>query len=139
MQRHETEARRVGVSLVAEGSADAPAIGDPDRMLQVLSNLIENALRSTPAGGRVTVTASPGEVRIADTGPGLAPEDLPRAFERFYLHSRYGTNRGVGTGLGLAIVKELTEAMGGSVTVELGARGGTTFIVRLPRGPPPGA
>ena len=135
VQRHETEARRVGVSLVAEGSADAPAIGDPDRMLQVLSNLIENALRSTPAGGRVTVTASPGEVRIADTGPGLAPEDLPRAFERFYLHSRYGTNRGVGTGLGLAIVKELTEAMDGSVTVELRAGGGTTFIVRLPREP----
>ena len=135
VQRHETEARRVGVSLVAEGSADAPAIGDPDRMLQVLSNLIENALRSTPAGGRVTVTASPGEVRIADTGPGLAPEDLPRAFERFYLHSRYGTNRGVGTGLGLAIVKELTEAMDGSVTVELRAGGGTTFIVRVPREP----
>jgi two-component system sensor histidine kinase BaeS len=133
VQRHENEARRVGVSLVAEGDADAPAIGDPDRVLQVLSNLIENALRSTPAGGRVTVTASPGEVRIADTGPGLAPEDLPRAFERFYLHSRYGTNRGVGTGLGLAIVKELTEAMDGSVTVELRAGGGTTFIVRLPR------
>ena len=104
-----------------------------DRVLQVLSNLIENALRSTPAGGRVTVAAGPGEVRVADTGPGLAPEDLPRAFERFYLHSRYGTNRGVGTGLGLAIVKELTEAMDGSVTVELGASGGTTFIVRLPR------
>jgi two-component system sensor histidine kinase BaeS len=133
VQRHENEARRVGVSLVAEGSDDASAIGDPDRVLQVLSNLIENALRSTPAGGRVTVTARPGDVRVADTGPGLAPEDLPRAFERFYLHNRYGTNRGVGTGLGLAIVKELTEAMEGSVTVELGG-GGTTFIVRLPRG-----
>jgi signal transduction histidine kinase len=74
-------------------------------------------------------------LRVADTGPGLAAEDLPRAFERFFLHSRYGTNRAVGTGLGLAIVKELTEALGGSVTVESVVGGGTTFVVRLPRAP----
>jgi signal transduction histidine kinase len=130
--RHENEARRVGISLVAETPALAPATADPDRVLQVLSNLIENALRSTPAGGRVTVTASPGELKVADNGPGLAAEDLPRAFERFFLHSRYGTNRAVGTGLGLAIVKELTEAMEGSVTVESTVGRGTTFVVRLP-------
>ena len=130
--RHESEARRVGVTLVAEAPAAAPATADPDRVLQVLSNLIENALRSTPAGGRVTVTASPGELSVADTGPGLAAEDLPRAFERFFLHGRYGTNRAVGTGLGLAIVKELTEAMEGSVTVESTVGHGTTFVVRLP-------
>jgi signal transduction histidine kinase len=132
--RHESEARRVGVTLVAEAPAAAPATADPDRVLQVLSNLIENALRSTPAGGRVTVTASPGELSVADTGPGLAAEDLPRAFERFFLHGRYGTNRAVGTGLGLAIVKELTEAMEGSVTVESTVGHGTTFVVRLPAG-----
>lgn len=132
--RHENEARRVGVSLVAETPAEAPATADPDRVLQVLSNLIENALRSTAAGGRVTVTANPGELRVADTGPGLATEDLPRAFERFFLHSRYGTNRAVGTGLGLAIVKELTEAMEGSVTVASAVGRGTTFLVRLPGG-----
>jgi two-component system sensor histidine kinase BaeS len=130
--RHESEARRVGVSLAAEARAPAPATADPDRVLQVLSNLIENALRSTPAGGRVTVTASPGELTVADTGPGLAAGDLPRAFERFFLHGRYATNRAVGTGLGLAIVKELTEAMEGSVTVESVPGRGTTFVVRLP-------
>jgi signal transduction histidine kinase len=132
--RHENEARKVGVSLVAETPAEAPATADPDRVLQVLSNLIENALRSTAAGGRVTVTANPGELRVADTGPGLANEDLPRAFERFFLHSRYGTNRAVGTGLGLAIVKELTEAMDGSVTVTSAVGRGTTFVVQLPGG-----
>jgi two-component system OmpR family sensor kinase len=130
--RHENEARMLGVSLVAEAPAAALATADPDRVLQVLSNLIENALRSTPAGGRVSVTASPGELRVADTGPGLAPEDLPRAFERFFLHRRYSTNRAVGTGLGLAIVKELTEAMDGSVTAESAPGRGTTFVVRLP-------
>jgi two-component system sensor histidine kinase BaeS len=132
--RHENEARKVGVSLVAETPSEAPATADPDRVLQVLSNLIENALRSTAAGGRVTVTASPGELRVADTGPGLADADLPRAFERFFLHSRYGTNRAVGTGLGLAIVKELTEAMNGSVTVTSAVGHGTTFVVQLPGG-----
>ena len=131
--RHEHDAREIGVSLVAEGPAAAPATADSDRVLQVLSNLIENALRSTPAGGRVTVTARPGELSVGDTGPGLAAEDLPRAFERFFLHSRYATNRAVGTGLGLAIVKELTEAMEGSVTVESVVGRGTTFVVRLPQ------
>jgi signal transduction histidine kinase len=130
--RHETEARRVGVTLVTQVSAPAPAIADPDRVLQVLSNLIENALRLTPAGGVVTVTAEPGALIVADTGPGLAPEDLPRAFERFFLYSRYGQNRAVGTGLGLAIVKELTEAMEGSVTVQSRPNQGTIFVVRLP-------
>jgi signal transduction histidine kinase len=130
--RHESEARRVGVALVAEPSAASPATADPDRVLQVLSNLIENALRSTPAGSRVAVSAKPGELQVTDTGPGLAAEDLPRAFERFFLHGRYSANRGVGTGLGLAIVKELTEAMGGSVTVTSAVGRGTTFVVRLP-------
>jgi two-component system OmpR family sensor kinase len=136
VQRHESEAQRIGVSLVAEANDRAPATADPDRVLQVLSNLIENALRSTPAGGRVAVTTSPGEFRVADTGPGLAADDLPRAFERFFLHNLYGTNRAVGTGLGLAIVKELTEAMEGSVSVESVVGRGTTFVVRLPRSMP---
>jgi signal transduction histidine kinase len=69
-----------------------------------------------------------------DTGPGLKPEELPRAFERFYLYSRYGRERLVGTGLGLAIVKQLSEGMGGSVRVE-SRPGRTRFIVRLPHAP----
>jgi signal transduction histidine kinase len=131
-RRHEPEARRVGVTLVTHAAAPAPATGDPDRVLQVLSNLIENALRSTPAGGAITVTAAPGELTVADTGPGLAPEDLPRAFERFFLYGRYGKNQAAGTGLGLAIVKELTEAMDGSVTVQSRPNEGTSFFVSLP-------
>ena len=109
-----------------------PRRRSPDRVLQVLANLIENAVRSTPAGGSVTVAAAPGEVRVADTGPGIARDDLEHAFDRFYLHGRYAANKAVGTGLGLAIVKELTEAMGGSVTAESEVGRGTTFTVRLP-------
>jgi len=131
-RRHQAEARRVGVALVRQVPSAAPALGDPDRVLQVLSNLIENALRSTPAGGTVTVSAEPGVLTLADTGPGLAAEDLPHAFERFFLYSRYAQNRAVGTGLGLAIVKELTEAMHGSVTVQSQPGRGATFVVELP-------
>ena len=130
--RHDGEARRVGVTLIAATPGAAPATADPDRVLQVLANLIENAVRATPAGGSVTVAAGPGKLTVADTGPGIAPDDLPRAFERFYLHSRYAANRAVGTGLGLAIVKQLTEAMGGSVAAESVDGRGTTFTVRLP-------
>jgi two-component system sensor histidine kinase BaeS len=130
--RHEAESRRVGVSLVARGETPAPAIADPDRVVQMLSNLIENALRSTPPGGTIAVTAAPGSVTVADTGPGLAADELPHAFERFFLHSRYATNRAVGTGLGLAIVRELTEAMGGTVAVRSTPGEGTTFTVRFP-------
>ncbi len=132
IDRHEGEARRVGVSLAADTPGSAPATADPDRVLQVLANLIENAVRTTPAGGSVTVAAALGELSVADTGPGIAPGDVPHAFDRFYLHSRYAANRAVGTGLGLAIVKQLTEAMGGSVTVQSAAGRGTTFTVRLP-------
>lgn len=129
--RHKTDALRAGVSLVVEGGP-APATADPDRVLQVLSNLIDNALRSTPAGGTITLTAAPGRLDVADTGPGLGAAELPRAFERFFLYRRYRTNRAVGTGLGLAIVKELSEAMGGSVTVESTLGEGTRFIVTFP-------
>jgi two-component system sensor histidine kinase BaeS len=130
--RHEAEARRLGVSLVLDTPAPAPAIADPDRILQVLSNLIENALRSTPAAGVITVRAAPGELAVADTGPGLAPEDLPRAFERFFLYNRHPANRAVGTGLGLAIVKELTEAMDGTIIVHAAPGQGTRFVIRVP-------
>jgi len=101
----------------------------------VLSNLVENALRCTPPGGSVSIAAAPGRLVVSDTGPGLAPEELAHAFERFYLYERYGSERKVGTGLGLAIVKELTEAMGGSVSVQSEPGAGTAFTVRLPEAP----
>jgi signal transduction histidine kinase len=137
--RYQTQADALGVSLEIAGSAEASAFGDPDRLLQVLSNLIENALRSTPAGGSVTVTAEPGLLIVSDSGPGIDSDDLPRAFERFYLYKRYSHNRRVGTGLGLAIVKELTEAMDGSVTILSRPDKGTSFTLTLPLPTPPAA
>ncbi|MGB2954255.1 MAG: HAMP domain-containing sensor histidine kinase [Gaiellaceae bacterium] len=131
VSRYEGQARAFEVTLDAFAPTHAPAIGDGDRILQVASNLVENALRLTPPGGVVRVTAEPGLLAVEDSGPGLAPDDLPHAFERFYLYSRYGNERPVGTGLGLAIVKELTEGMGGRVEVESEPGRGARFTVRL--------
>jgi two-component system, OmpR family, sensor kinase len=132
VRRYEGPARDFGVILEAFVPTPSPAIGDPDRILQVASNLIENALRLTPPDGVVRVSAEPGALSVEDTGPGLEQEDLARAFERFYLHSRYVSDRSVGTGLGLSIVKELTEGMGGTVEVQSTPGRGTRFTVRLP-------
>jgi two-component system OmpR family sensor kinase len=131
VRRYEGQAADFGVELSAVTDGEAPAIGDSDRVLQVVSNLVENALRLTPRGGAVRVVTAPGELRVEDTGPGLADDDRTRAFERFYLHERYGRERPVGTGLGLAIVKELTEAMGGTVSVQSEPGRLTTFTIRL--------
>jgi signal transduction histidine kinase len=131
VRRYQQQADGFGVGLSVVADAAAPAVADADRVLQVVSNLVENALRLTPAGGEVRVVARPGLLRIEDTGPGLEEEDREHAFERFYLHERYGRERPVGTGLGLAIVKELTEAMGGSVAVESRPGELTAFSVRL--------
>jgi two-component system sensor histidine kinase BaeS len=131
VRRYEQQARAFGIELATDANGGAPALADSDRTLQVVSNLVENALRVTPAGGRVVVAVEPGELCVEDTGPGLRPEELPRAFERFFLYSRYGAERKVGTGLGLAIVRHLTERMGGRVSVESEA-GRTRFVVVLP-------
>jgi two-component system sensor histidine kinase BaeS len=131
VRRYGKQAHSFGVGLWAVTESPAPAIADADRVLQVVSNLVENALRLTPPGGEVRVVAAPGLLRVEDTGPGLAEADTERAFERFYLHERYGLERRVGTGLGLAIVKELTLAMGGSVDVESSPGLLTVFTVRL--------
>jgi two-component system sensor histidine kinase BaeS len=135
VRRHEGQAREFGVGLEALAEAPAPALGDADRTLQIASNLVENALRLTPPGGVVRVRADPGVLAVEDTGPGLKPEELPHAFERFYLYSRYGRERPVGTGLGLAIVEELTKGMHGTVRVESEPGRGAVFTVRLPSAP----
>jgi two-component system sensor histidine kinase BaeS len=129
VRRYEPQAAGFGVALELDAPAAAPAVADADRLLQVISNLVENALRVTPPHGRVRVEAGPGRIAVADNGPGLEPEELPHAFDRFYLWSRYGRERPVGTGLGLAIVKQLTTAMGGTVDVTSAAGGGTRFVV----------
>jgi signal transduction histidine kinase len=107
-------------------------LADPDRVLQVASNLVENALRATPHGGTVTIRIEGPELSVLDTGPGLAAEDLPRAFERFYLHEKLTAHEESGSGLGLAIVKELTEAMGGTATVHSLPGEGSRFTILLP-------
>ncbi len=97
-ERHAAAARRFDVELQTFASADALALADPDRLLQAVSNLVENALRSTPRGETVRVLAGPGRIEVVDDGPGLPDEDLPRAFERFYLYERSASVRRVGTG-----------------------------------------
>ncbi len=131
-RRYEVTARDAGLTLLLDTEAGGGAAADHDRVLQVVSNLVENAIRCTPAPGTVTIATTPGVITVSDTGRGLTSDDLPRAFERFYLYSRYGTDRPVGTGLGLAIVKELTEAMGGTVSVSSAVGVGTAFSVALP-------
>ncbi len=130
--RYRAQAEGFGVQLSARAADGPRALADHDRVVQVLSNLVENALRVTPAGGRVEIVAGRGLLRVRDTGPGLAPGDLPRAFERFYLHDRYRGERPVGSGLGLAIVRELVRAMGGEVRAANDPAGGAVFEVRLP-------
>jgi two-component system, OmpR family, sensor kinase len=134
VQRHSPRAQELGVTLTSTTTGDHEAwgVGDEGRLLQATSNLIENALRLTPAGGSVEVSTGAGTIAVRDTGPGLAAEDLPRAFERFYLYDRYRSERAVGSGLGLAIVKELTAAMGGEVTAAGWPGGGAEFQIRIP-------
>jgi signal transduction histidine kinase len=129
--RHAARARDLGVQLGVAADAPAPATADRDRLLQAVSNLVENALRCTPAGGTVALIARPGRLTVKDTGPGIAPDEISRAFERFFLYRRYNGNRPVGTGLGLAIVRELAQAMGGEASVATSPTG-TEFTVALP-------
>ncbi len=139
-RRYETTAHDDGLSLLLKLAPESLATADHGRVLQVVSNLVENAVRCTPSPGSVTISTAPGLVSVSDTGQGLTNDDLPRAFERFYLYSRYGHQRPVGTGLGLAIVKELSEAMDGRVRVSSAVGVGTAFTVELPlaEGRPPG-
>ncbi len=133
--RHQPRAQELGIALTGEAAEPGWALGDEGRLLQAVSNLVENALRLTPAGGTVTVVASEGCLTVRDTGPGLAAEDIPRAFDRFYLFDRYRSERAVGSGLGLAIVKELARAMGGEVRAATRPGGGAEFTISLEPAP----
>jgi len=136
VDRHLPQARELGVELAASSAPNGSWVqGDEDRILQAVSNLVENALRLTPTGGWVVLSAQPGEITVRDSGPGLEAEDIPRAFERFYLHGRYRSERPVGSGLGLAIVRELVSAMGGSVEAAIPPAGGAQFTIRLSPAP----
>ncbi len=108
---------------------------DADRIEQVLTNLIDNAMRHTPAGGTVKILAGgtdPLILEISDTGSGIPQEDLPFVFERFYKADKARTRGRAGTGLGLAIAKNIVEAHDGTITVHSKLGEGTTFTISLP-------
>jgi len=126
-----------GIELRVELSEEPlPAEADPQRIRQVLLNLLSNAERHTPEGGRIAVRAErrDGEARVSvsDTGPGIPPGDLPYVFERFWRGDRSRTRTSGGTGLGLAIAKQLVEAHGGRIGVESAPGRGATFTFALP-------
>jgi two-component system phosphate regulon sensor histidine kinase PhoR len=119
--------------------------GDEGRLVQVLTNLLDNAVKYTPTGGTITVAAKlipeigileqsgqTIEVSVADTGIGIPEQDRPRVFERFYRVDKARSRELGGTGLGLAIVKHIVEGHGGQVWVEANQPQGSRFVVRLP-------
>lgn len=126
------------VGLEVSLGRDLPRVlADPERMTQVVLNLLGNALQYTPAGGQVRVTAEKEEgevlVRIRDTGIGISSEDLPHIFERFYRVDKSRTRSGGGSGIGLTISRSLVEAQGGRIWAESAGRGqGTTVAFTLP-------
>lgn len=135
------KAQRQGLTLAFQAAAPhAPLTADPDRVAQVLSNLLENALRYTPAGGwvgvSVRVLTGGLELSVEDSGPGLAEGAPTRVFERFYRAEPSRGRAGGGSGLGLAIVRTLVELHGGHVEAHNRPEGGAAFHVTLPQTPP---
>jgi two-component system phosphate regulon sensor histidine kinase PhoR len=120
-----------------------PAVcGDEERLVQVLTNLLDNAVKYTPSHGTITVDAKAAEqadaveLRVSDTGPGIPEADRPRVFERFYRVDKARSREMGGTGLGLAIVRHIVEGHGGQVWVEGLQPSGSRFVVRLPAAQP---
>jgi signal transduction histidine kinase len=132
------QAQKAGITLLLKTPEHlSTLIGDGDRLAQVFTNLVDNALKFTPADGQVTVSAANAgaemEITITDSGIGVPQDSLPRLFDRFYQvdESRAG-GAGHGAGLGLAIVKEIVEAHGGRISVHSELGHGTTFVIHLP-------
>jgi len=106
--------------------------GVPERMFRAVANVLDNAAKWSPSGGKIEVQAADGEVTVRDHGPGIAPEDLPHVFDRFY---RSPAARGTpGSGLGLAIVRQVVESHGGTVTAGPAEGGGTVVRLAFPQG-----
>ena len=138
--QHDALAKRRGVQVELDlPSAPIRIRHDPPRVGQVVANLVGNAVKFTPKGGVVRVSAQAdadgARIDVADTGVGIDAAELPHIFERFYRGSRANEARGSGSGLGLAIVRSIVDMHGGSVMVESGVDGGSRFTVRLPLDP----
>jgi len=138
IEKFALQAQKAGVNLQVDVPSDLPLlIGDGDRLAQVFTNLVDNALKYTPTKGHVTLSAAnvgnEMELSITDTGEGVPDEALPHLFDRFYQvdPSRAGGEKH-GAGLGLAIVQEITQAHGGRISVRSQAGHGTTFVIHLP-------
>ncbi len=140
VEQAQVSAQRRGIVLTDE-LPDSPLITrhDPQRLGQVLVNLIGNALKFTPRGGSVQVTLTPhnpgARIAVVDTGVGIDAKELPHIFERFYRGSRAHEARGSGSGLGLAIVRSIVEMHRGRILVESRVGAGSTFAVTLPADP----
>ena len=133
----EVELEKKEISLSKDFSPDLdPIVGDEAKLRQALSNLLGNAIKFTPSGGAIQITAKKDDkamvVEVADTGMGIIPEDLPHVFERFYQADSSSTRGFGGAGLGLAICKEIVEAHGGRIEVESEIGKGSVFRVVLP-------
>ena len=128
------QAQELGIDLRAR-SRDALAVElDPERLAQIVANLVENALKYATSAIEVSVTARDSmwvDISVVDDGPGIPAHDLPSVFDRLYT-ARSAPGRSVGTGLGLAIVRQLAAAMGGTASVAASPEGGTRFRVSLP-------
>jgi signal transduction histidine kinase len=130
--------RDKGVHLVVDAGTTPQVLVDPERLGQVLGNLLENALRHTPTGGQVRLTASSAEkgwveLAVADTGTGIAPEALGHVFERFYRADPARSGSQGGSGIGLTISRALVEAHGGRLSAASpGLGSGATFTIRIP-------
>ena len=130
-------AEAAGVTLGSDVRQDLPLVDvDPQRVGQVLRNLLENGIANTPPGGDVSVTAQVAEgmveVRVRDTGIGISAEDLPHIFERFYRADKSRSRATGGAGLGLTIARQLVEAHGGHIWAESAEGVGSTFVFTLP-------
>jgi len=132
----EPRAGQLGVRLAFSGEP-ASIDGDPDRLAQVLVNLIDNALRHTPSGGKVEISvhrsAGATSLVVQDSGVGIPFNDLPHIFERFYVVDRSRSRESAGTGLGLSIVKQIVEAHGGTVEAQSDFGLGATFTCVFPK------
>ncbi|MGW0522918.1 sensor histidine kinase [Crossiella sp. NPDC003009] len=139
---NQAQAAELGVELTVDAEETLVVQADPVRLRQAVANLVSNALRHTPRGGRVTLSvgAQAGEVLItvADNGSGIAPAELDRVFDRFWRAEKSRSRRTGGSGLGLVIVRRLIEAHGGTVTATSTLGQGSAFTLRLPSATEPG-
>jgi signal transduction histidine kinase len=133
----EAAAAEKGLTLVRDNTLPSvPVVGDADALLSVLGNLLANAIRYTPTGGRITISCAANDgqawITVSDTGIGMTPEVRERIFEKFYRSREARSVEAQGLGLGLALVQELIEAHGGCVEVESAPGQGSSFRVVLP-------